>query len=336
MKRLNKLFSSKVRIGIFALLLLLTFTFPLIIKDQYIVRMGTLCMMYAALALSLNLVTGFMGQVSLGHAAFFGVGAYTSAILSERLGWPFLITVLCAMLLAGFFGLLLGVPALKLSGSYLAIVSLGFCEIVRLIELNWISMTRGPMGMTGIARPNIFGIQIKSVSSYYYLCLVLLVLFCFIVSNITSSHVGRAIMSIREDSIAASAMGVNVLYWKVATFAISASLAGVMGAFYAHYMRFIDPSAFNFDQSISILSMVILGGSGSIPGSILGAALLSVIPELLRDFASARMLIYGIVLVIMMIFRPMGLLKRMTVRQLLGVEKKYAESDEPAAKGGEA
>ena len=331
---LKKKIPTKVRIGILAVLLVLVAVFPILITDQYVLRIGTLCVMYTGLAMSLNLISGFMGQVSLGHAAFLGIGAYASAILSDRTGMPFIVTMLFAMLVAAVAGMLLGIPALKLSGSYLAIVTLGFCEIVRLVELNWVDLTRGPMGMTGIERPNLFGLQIKSQMSYYYLCLVLVLIIVFVLSNIINSHVGRGIMSVREDAIAASAMGVNVFRYKVMTFTISSAFAGMMGAFYAHYMRFIDPSAFNFDQSTQILSMVILGGLGSMPGSVLGAVLLTSIPELLREvlqntpFSDARMLIYGLVLVIMMVFRPKGILGRATLSDLLGTKKKYAIVDE--------
>ncbi|WP_343207832.1 branched-chain amino acid ABC transporter permease [Anaerolentibacter hominis] len=328
----HKGLNPKIRIGIFVVLIALVVLFPFYAPDQYLVRVATLCVMYSALALSLNLITGFMGQVSLGHAAFMGIGAYTSAILSSRFEWPFLLTMICALVVAGIFGMLLGFPALKLSGTYLAIVTLGFCEVVRLVELNWVSLTRGPMGMTGIAKPVIFGIQIKNNTGYYILALILLVIVMAIVMNIVNSHVGRGIMSVREDEIAAAAMGVNLRNYKVMTFTISSALAGMMGAFYAHYMRFIDPSAFNFDQSTGMLSMVILGGMGGVPGSILGAVILSILPEALRDLSNLRMLIYGLVIAVMMIFRPQGILGRKTFSDFLGIRKKYAISDEEAAK----
>lgn len=329
---MKKGLSPKIRIALFVLLLIVVATLPLYVKNQYIVRVATLCVMYSAFALSLNLITGFMGQVSLGHAAFMGIGAYTSAILSARFEWSFVPTMLCAVLIAAVFGILLGIPALKLSGSYLAIVTLGFCEVIRLVELNWMSLTRGPMGMTGIKKPLVLGWQVKSNGDYYWLSLILMLIVIFFVINISNSHVGRAIMSVREDEVAAGAMGVNIRYYKVMTFTISAALCGMMGAFYAHYMRFIDPSAFNFEQSTSILSMVILGGLGGVPGSILGAVILSVLPEALRDLAALRMLIYGLIIAVMMIFRPQGILGRTTFSQILGIQKKYAVTPEEAAK----
>ena len=324
------LLPPRVRIAILIVLAVMVVTLPLYVRDEYVVRIATLCVMYAALALTLNLITGVMGQVSLGHAAFMGIGAYTSAILSANFAWGFAATALCALLVSTLFGMLLGIPALKLSGSYLAIVTLGFCEVVRLVELNWISLTRGPMGMTGIAKPRVFGLQISGSGGYYILCLALFAIILFFVQNIMNSRLGRAIMSVREDEVAASAMGVNVRFYKVLTFTISAGLAGMMGAFYAHYMRFIDPSAFNFEQSTSILSMVILGGLGGVPGSILGATILSVLPEVLRVLSNYRMLIYGFVIAVMMIFRPQGIMGRSSFADLLGIRKTYALNHEEA------
>lgn len=322
--------SAWIRISILAVLALAFLLIPVYLKNEYVMRIATLCVMYSALALTLNLITGVMGQVSLGHAAFMGIGAYTSAILSANFEWNFVVTALCALLVSALFGMLLGIPALKLSGSYLAIVTLGFCEVVRLVELNWVSLTRGPMGMTGIKKPNIFGLQISSSIGYFYLCVVMFALIMFLVVNIMNSRMGRAIMSVREDEIAAGAMGVNIRYYKVLTFTISAGLAGLMGAFYAHYMRFIDPSAFNFEQSTSILSMVILGGLGGVPGSMLGATILSLLPEVLRSLSNYRMLIYGFVIAVMMIFRPQGIMGRKSFADILGVRKKHAISQEEA------
>lgn len=319
--------SVRIRLLLFSILMLFVFFFPSFIKNQYIMRMGILTILYGGLALSLNLVSGFLGQVSLGHAAFLGIGAYTSALLSLHFGLSFPLTALAAVVLSAIFGVLLGLPALKLSGSYLAIVSMGFCEIIRLVELNWGALTRGPMGLTNIRRPVIFGMEIRSGASFYYLCLVLVGIICILCTTLLRSYAGRAIKSIREDPIAASFMGINIFAWKVFVFSLSAGMVGLLGAFYAHYMRFIDPSVFNFDQSTSILCMVIVGGSGSVAGSFLGALLLSIVPELLRNLSGARMLIYGLVMAAMVVLRPQGILGHKTLAQLLGVEKKYAQPD---------
>ena len=327
---MKKYIKPEAKTAICLLLIVLIAALPFYMPNKYFIRVATLCVMYSSLAMSLNLITGFMGQVSLGHAAFLGIGAYTTAILSDRMGWPFLVTMLCAVAVAGAFGVLIGVPSLRLKGSYLAIVTLGFCEVVRLTELNWMSLTRGPLGMTGIARPVIFGYQIKSNRDYYFLSLFLLAVILFLLHNLVNSYIGRAVMAVREDDIAADACGINVRRYKVMVFTVSSALTGMVGAFYAHYMRFIDPSAFNFEQSTSILSMVILGGLGGLPGSILGAVLLTILPEALRDMSNFRMLIYGLVIAVMMIFRPQGILGRTTFLQMLGLQKSYAMSNAEA------
>jgi branched-chain amino acid transport system permease protein len=316
--------SSKPRIAAFAGLVTAVFFYPLLLQDQYAIRLGILCLMYSSLALSLNLLAGFMGQISLGHAAFMGIGAYTSALLAKNFALSFWLTMPCAAVVSAFFGTLLGIPAMKLTGSYLAIVTLGFCEIVRLVELNWVSLTRGPMGITGIPRPTFFSFQFKSGSSYYYLCLGLLLFTWFVIRNLMRSRYGRSILSIREDAVAAEAMGVDVIGFKVLTFSVSSGLTGMMGAFYAHYMRFIDPTVFNFDQSTGVLSMVILGGLGSLPGSVIGAILMTLIPEALRGFQQARMMLYGLVLAGVVIFRPSGILGNKNLPELLKIQKKYA------------
>lgn len=313
------------RITVALVLALFVLVFPLVISDRYAIRLATLSVMYIGLACSLNLVAGFMGQMSLGHAAFMGIGAYTSAILAERVGLSFWITLPAAFLVSLIAGCLLAIPAIKLSGAYLTIITLGFMEIVRIVATNWISLTNGPMGINGIQRPELFGFEIKSPTAFYYLGLVIVGLVVILIVNITTSHVGRAIMSIREDPVAASAMGISVPRYKLMTFALSAAFTGAIGAFYAHYMRYIDATAFNFDQSVGIVSMTILGGSGSIPGSFLGATVLTIIPEIARFMDRYRMLIYGLMIVLIMVLRPKGLLGRTTFSQLLGIDRKYAE-----------
>jgi ABC-type branched-subunit amino acid transport system ATPase component/ABC-type branched-subunit amino acid transport system permease subunit len=321
----------RFRIPLFALVMAGVVIFPVVVKNQYALRLGILCLMYASLAVSLNLVTGFMGQLSLGQAAFMGIGAYTSALLAKNFALPFLVTAPAALVLSALFGAALALPAIKLSGSYLAIVTLGFSEILRLVELNWVGLTRGPMGVTGIPRPNILGFPVRSGASYYYLALVLLVFSCFIVRNLLQSRYGRGIVAVREDVVAAEAMGEDVIKHKLLAFSISAGLAGMMGAYYAHYMRFIDPTAFNFDQSAGILSMVILGGSGSLPGSIVGAVLITLVPEALRRFTEVRLMLYGLVLAGVVIVKPSGLMSDLTLSRILGIEKHYAQLGLPAS-----
>lgn len=254
---------------------------------------------------SLNLVVGFMGEFSLGHAGFVSVGAYVSAIVSGALAGKglsdlglFLIALLVGGLAAGIMGVLVGIPALRLRGDYLAIVTMAFAEIIRVCFCNF-SITGGGKTMSGILKlstfPRVFWIMV--------VCVTIMYLF-------VRSKYGRTVQAIREDYIAASASGINVTYYKVMTFAISAFFAGIGGGIYAHYMTAMIPTNFNFNYSAELLSEVIIGGTGSLTGSIIGAAFLSALPELMREFSTYRMLAYSVVLVLVMLFRPGGIFGR--------------------------
>lgn len=305
--------------------------FPVLFSSPYIVNIGVLCLLYVVLSLSLNLITGYMGITTLGHAAFYGVGAYTAAILSTRFGFNFLLTFLIAAIITAVFGLILGAPTLRVSGRYLSIVTLGFCEITRIVELNWMDLTRGPLGIPNIPAPELFGFKMDEPVHKYYIALVLVVLTVVIISNIINSRIGRGIGAIKGDDLAAGAMGINTTNFKLMVFIVSAAIAGVAGAFYAHYMSFIDPTSFTFDQSVQILSMTILGGMGSIPGSIIGAIALTAIPELLRDFMEWRQIIYGVILAVMVIFKPNGLLGGFNLKHIRQRDQ-FAKAKEVAAK----
>ena len=288
--------------------LVIAVVFPLIAPTPYVIHIGVLCLIYIILSLSLNLVTGFLGITTLGHAAFFGIGAYTAAILSTSFNFNFFLTMLSAGIISAIFGAILGAPTLRISGRYLTIVTIGFCEITRIVELNWMDLTRGPLGIPNIPAPSIFGFECRTSFSKYYVILVLAVLAVIFCKNMLNSRTGRAISAIKGDELAANVMGVNLMHIKVMTFTISAAIAGMAGGFYAHVMSYIDPTSFTFDQSVQIMSMTILGGLGSIPGSIIGAIALTVIPEMLRGFMELRQVLYGLVIVVMVFFRPTGLL----------------------------
>jgi branched-chain amino acid transport system permease protein len=279
---------------------------PPLVNKPYITSIAINCMIFTTLCLSLNLITGFMNITSLGHAAFYGVGAYTAAILSTRLGIGFPVTFIAAMLTSAAAGLLLGLPSLRIQGRYLAIITLGFCEITRIIELNWMSLTRGPLGIPNIPGIIILGIKLKPIQRYF-VALGMVVFTIYVIHSIMNSRLGRAVAAIRDDQVAAEAIGVPVFRYKLLIFSISSAFAGLAGAFYAHHISFIAPQNFSFDQSILYLGMIILGGMGSIPGSIIGALVLTIIPELMRGFMEYRLIIYGIVIVIMLIIRPSGL-----------------------------
>lgn len=282
--------------------------FPLVVTSSYMIRIATVALMYIIIALSLNLLTGFLGVMSLGHAAFWGIGAYTGAILSTRYGWGMGSCMLAAVVVCGCFGLLLGAPVVKLKGYYMTVVTLGFCEIVRLVEMNWSELTRGPLGINRIPYPNLFGIVFKSPQSKYYLILVITVIAVVITHALVHSRLGRAIVAIREDDLAAASMGIDVVRYKLMVFVISSVFAGIAGVYYAHYMRYIDTSLFTTSMSINFLVMSIFGGLGNIAGTIIGTTVLTVIPETMRFLSEYRNLFYGILIVVLMMIKPSGLL----------------------------
>lgn len=251
---------------------------------------------------SLNLVVGFMGEFSLGHAGFVSVGAYTSAIVSSALAGRglsdlalLLVAVLAGGVMAGLAGVLVGIPALRLRGDYLAIVTMAFAEIIRVAFCNF-GITGGGRTMSGILKLSTFG------RTYWIMAACVAVMFLFV-----RSKFGRTVQAIREDYIAAEASGINVTFYKVLTFAVSSFFAGIGGAIYAHYMTAMIPTNFDFNYSAELLSEVIIGGTGSLTGSIIGAAFLSALPELMRQFSTYRMLGYSVVLVLVMLFRPGGI-----------------------------
>ena len=305
-------------------LLVAAILFPLAVKSAYLVRLGITCLMYASLALSLNLVIGNLGQMSMGHAAFWGIGAYTAAILSTRLDMGAMGTVLAAIVVVGIFSMLLGIPVLKLKGYYLTVVTLGFCEIIRLVELNWNSLTRGALGISRIPPFRFFGITMKDKVTVFYIALAMLIFTILLLRTLLDSRQGLAIMAIRDDEIAAASVGINVFYHKMMAFTISGMVAGMMGAFYAHYASYIDSTLFTTGQSMNFAIFAIFGGLGSIPGAVGGAILLTVLPESLRSLDSYRTFLYGVIIVILMLVKPDGILGRVNfkyIAQRMNMEK---------------
>ncbi len=268
-------------------------------------------LIYVMLALGLNIVVGLAGQLVLGYAAFYAIGAYTYALLYTYFGLGFWVCLPIAGLLAVLFGLGLGFPVLRLRGDYLAIVTLGFGEIVRLILLNWVSVTGGSHGISSLPKPSLFGHEFNmhdGTVSLYYLCLIAVIITIVIITRLKNSRVGLALQALREDEIASEAMGINLTRVKLSAFAIGSCWAGFAGVLFAAKTSFVNPASFTFMESAMILSMVVLGGMGSITGVTLGALILILVPEYLRAFADYRMLLFGAVMVLMMIFRPQGLI----------------------------
>lgn len=298
--------------------LALALLFP-IFTTRYAQDVAVNVLIYICLGLGLNVVVGLAGMLDLGYIAFYGIGAYSYALLNIHYGLSFWVSLPCAAVLSCIAGCIIGYPTLRMRGDYLAIVTLAFGEIVRLILNNWMSLTNGPNGILGIKVPGIFypsfingfsieHLWLKKLHFLYYIALALAIISVIAVYRLNFSRIGRAWESIREDETAAELMGVNTFLLKLLAYASGAVFAGLAGAFFASRMRFVSPESFTFLESAMVLCMVVLGGMGSIPGIILGAAALIVLPELFREFELYRMLAFGAAMVIMMLFRPAGLI----------------------------
>jgi branched-chain amino acid transport system permease protein len=272
----------------------------------YLITILITIVIYAILAHSLNIITGHAGQISLGHAAFFGIGAYTSAMFYTEAGLPFWISVPLAALVAGIVGAILGIPCLRVRDDFLAITTMGINFVVEAIFL-YIPFFGGAMGIGGINLPNWFGREMTK-SEYFILILVVLGFLLLLDWKLGRSWVGLAWASIREDDQAAGAMGVDVVRFKVLAFTLGSAIAGLAGGFYAHFLTFIMPQNFGFGQSIVILCMVVFGGIGTRWGPLVGAIILGVLPEISRPIMEYRTFVYGILLMAMMRFQPGGIL----------------------------
>ncbi|MDY0274353.1 MAG: branched-chain amino acid ABC transporter permease [Desulfomicrobium sp.] len=265
--------------------------------------------LYAILALSLNVILGHAGLFHMGHAAFYAIGAYTTAILNTTYAIPVLWLMPLAGLAAGVFALIIARPIIHLRGDYLLIVTIGIVEIVRIALINNVfGITGGANGIFGISRPLIFGLKITKPMQFFYLIWGFVAITIFLLSRLEHSRFGRALLFIKEDEIAAGGSGINVAHYKLIAFVIGAVWAGMCGTIYAAKMTIISPESFSFAESVMLFTIVILGGSGSIPGVLLGAFLLVGLPELFRGLAEYRMLVFGAAMVLMMIFRNQGLL----------------------------
>ncbi|HYA86047.1 MAG TPA: branched-chain amino acid ABC transporter permease [Nitrospirota bacterium] len=290
-----------------ALLLVFLIILPFYLNDYYRDIMTLTCI-YIVLALGLNIIVGQAGLLNLGYVAFYAIGAYTYAILSTKYGLSFWPGLAVGGGMAAVFAVVLGTPTLRLRGDYFAIVTLGLGEITRIILNNWDSVTGGPNGISQVGRPVLAGYVLHTTFDFYYLILMISIGTIFAMKRILASRIGRAWIAIREDEIAAEAMGINSFLLKLLAFVLGSAWAGVTGVFFAAKMAFVSPESFTFFESVMILCMVVLGGMGSISGIILGALLLITLPEVFRDFQDYRMLAFGAALVLMMVFRPQGLL----------------------------
>ena len=286
------------------------FIFPFIFS-HYQVNIMTTALIYVLLGLGLNIEVGLAGLLDLGYVAFYAVGAYSYALLNYHFGLGFWTLLPVGAMLAAFFGILVGFPVLRLRGDYLAIVTLGFAEIIRLVLENWNTFSFGPSGISNISRPGFFGINLSPEQSaiyMYYLLVIFCLLAIFVVHRLKHSRIGRAWNALREDELACQAAGIDKTRTKLTAFALGATCAGMAGVLFAAKTTFINPASFTFLESAMILSIVVLGGMGSIVGVVIAALAIILLPEYLRVFSDYRMILFGAALIAMMIFRPQGIL----------------------------
>lgn len=290
--------------------LLVALLAPLVVHQDYAVHVGVNILFSVILATSFNLIVGYVGEFPLGHTAFFGIGAYTAALLSVRFAVPFQITVLAAALLAALFGLAIGAVTLRLRGPFFVIVTLCFAEVLRLIANNWVDLTNGPMGISGIAMPGwaTTGGILQQKIAFYYAGLALAALSIFISYRFVYSNVGRAAIAVRENRFVAQSLGIWPYYLGLVTFVLAAAIAGVAGGFYAHYFTYVGPEVFDFSFMITMIIMVLVGGKGTLVGPVAGAAIVVMLDEYLRDFKELRFSIFGLMVIAAVIFLPRGLM----------------------------
>ncbi|MDH3329833.1 MAG: high-affinity branched-chain amino acid ABC transporter permease LivM [Desulfobulbaceae bacterium] len=303
-------YKPKVYVPFLVIIALFALAFPLLFST-YQTNIMITALMYVMLGLGLNIVVGVAGLLDLGYVAFYAVGAYSYSLLNLHFGIGFWTALPIGALMAATFGILLGFPVLRLRGDYLAIVTLGFGEIIRLILENWNEFSQGPSGISNIPRPGLFGLEMSlngAITYLYYLMIILVLFTVFVVNRLQNSRIGRAWFALREDEIACQAMGIDKTTTKLRAFALGATWAGMVGVIFAAKTTFVNPASFTFLESAIILCIVVLGGMGSIIGVILGALVLILLPEYLRAFSDYRMLVFGGVLVIMMVFRPQGII----------------------------
>jgi len=287
---------------------------PIVFTDVYHRHLMVLFGIFAILALSLDVSMGYLGELPLGHAAFFGLGAYASALLALKLHLPFWLTLPLSGLFTGIMGLLIGIPSFRLKGPYFAIVTLGFAQIVYLIVTNWVSFTRGPMGITQIPAPVIklpyfSTFTFATEFSYYYIVYGTVLFSIFVTEKLINSRTGRAILAIRENEPLALSIGIQSYYFKLIAFGVGTMLAGMGGSVYAHYFRVITPDLVGVYYMVNALMMVMVGGVGSIGGALLGAFIFTVIPETLRIVEDLRLIIFGGILLVSIIYLPKGVIR---------------------------
>ena len=294
----------------------------------YLFRLAVVTLIFSILALSMQLITGVAGLLSLGHAAIYGVGAYTAAILSTRLGLDAALTIPLSGLVSGAVGIALALPTMRLVSIYFAVATLGLGEMIYVTLLNWVSFTNGPLGIGAIPPLRPLGIDLSGPLASYLAVAAVAVIAAIVVHRCTHSYWGNALRAVREDDQCADAMGLNVVRLKIEVFAIACFLAGLAGALWAHTTGYVNPADFRFAESILLLAMVVVGGLGSVPGAIIGAALLLLLPEALRAVGEVRILMVGVVMFLCILFLPKGLFGEVSALDL--ARRQFGAAWQPA------
>ena len=284
-------------------------TLPFWLANPYHQHVVIMAGIFTILALSLNLLLGYTGQLSLGHAGFFGIGAYTAALLALSWEWPFWLTLPSAALTAGLAGLGIGRLALKVRGAYFVLVTISFAGVISLVSINWMELTNGPLGLPGVPAPDLGPWSLRTKAAYYYLVLAAVALSYAVCRRLVRSRIGRAFVALRENEPLAESIGVDVTHYLVLAAVVSAAMAGLGGSLYAHYTRFVSPEVFLFTYTVTMVIMVVAGGKGTLAGPLVGAVLFTALPEALRLAASWQwqMLAYGLLLVLLVFFLPRGI-----------------------------
>jgi len=293
--------------AVVAVLLVACALVPFVVHSQYVLQVTDTALIYAIVVIGLGILLGFTGQMSLAQAAFFGMGAYASAIASTTLGWSPWISIPFGALFAAAIGAAVGYPCLRLSGHYLALATIGFGIIVQLVFINARSLTNGPDGINSIPPPHLGSLALDTYQTYFYVAYGALLISVYIAWRVKHSRIGRAFEAIRENEIAAQAMGINATHYKVLAFVLASAFGGLAGGLIAHMTRFISPDSYSFDQSVIFLVMLVIGGSATITGAVTGAILLTFLPEFLRPLKDSYIMIYGAAVVLMVIFMPEGI-----------------------------
>lgn len=295
---------------IWMVLLPILIALPMFIEKVYYLHLVTIMLIWVILTQGLNVIQGYAGYVSICQATFFGIGAYTSALVTSKLGWPVGAGFAAASLAGLLSGVLIGWPSLKMKGHYFAIATMAFAVLVSSVMLNWKVVTGGDAGLQGIPRPgfDLWGFELGSPQGYYYLVLIAAVLSVVFVGRLVRSRVGRAIIAVRENEAVAAAIGIDTTRSKRLAFGISAILGSVAGAFYVHYINFVNPTPFHLGVSLNAILAVIIGGAGTVWGPAIGSALVVFLPEYLRVATEYRMVIYGTLIILVMIFMPRGIM----------------------------